>query len=87
MTANIKTNGGNLVAVSADGTVTIDNVVISFEPQETNAIPDTEKIAVHALQKIATYNFGDRGYNTTDSRQIRRVVLDALRNMGVKATI
>lgn len=82
MTTNIKTTNGNNISVTADGIVTVDNVVISFEPEK--AAPVTEQIALHALKKIASFQFGDRGYSTIDSRQIRRVVLDALRNMGAK---
>lgn len=88
MTTKIKTNNGSTVAVSEDGTVTIDNVVISFEPQNNNSSDESaEKITIHALKKIATFNFGHRGYTTTDSRQIRRLVLDALRNIGERATV
>lgn len=81
MTTKIKTNGGNLVAVSADGTVTVDNVVISFE-QQAHAETDAATIALNALKKIATYGFDCRGYSETASRTIRRTVWDALRKMG-----
>lgn len=81
MTTKVTTTGGSVVEVSADGTVTVDNVVISFE-QQAPAEPDTATIALNALKKITTYGFGSRGYSETDSRTIRRIVWDALRKMG-----
>lgn len=86
MTTKIKTNTGSMIAVADDGTVTVDNVVISFEQNRTET-ESIEKAMVYALKKIANMTFGDRGYTTTDSRAIRRLVLDALKNIGEKSTV
>lgn len=82
--ATIKTKNGYTITVN-DNRVEIDGVVIECGGQTTQ--DNSEKILINTLRKIAGFKFGDRGYNTTDSRAIRKAVLDALRNIGERATL
>ena len=82
--AKIKTQNGYTITVEANR-VEIDGVVIECGGQTT--LENSEKIMINTLRKIASFSFGNRGYNTTDSRAIRKAVLDALRNIGERATL